>query len=143
MFDSTGDLRPGLNDPSPVTRVLILGYCDGATDGVMRLADGESAYRFDMIRDGIEEREFALRPLAPEAWDDLVAIIGEHIAPKWPNWVPLWKFPDFAIQKVVERKVDAILEGASVVEWEIATRDSVGFGSLTARPLIRARAVAV
>jgi len=143
MFDSTGDFQAGINAPSPVTRVLILGYCDGATDGVMQLGDGERVYRFEMIRDAAEEREFSVRPLAPDAWDDLVAIIAEHVAPKWPNWAPLWQFSNPAIQREVERKVDAILDGAGAVEWEIATPDPVGFCSVTARPMIRAGAVAV
>jgi len=48
MFES--DFRPGINDSSPVGRVLILGYSDGATGGVLHLAEGGRVYRFDMIR---------------------------------------------------------------------------------------------
>ena len=143
MFDTASEFQVGLNDPSPVTRVLILGYYDGATDGVLQLGDGKRVYRFDLIEDGAEAREFEFRPLAPESWDRLVAVIGEHIAPKWPRWAPVWRFPNPDIQAEVESKVDAILQRAGGVEWEITTPDPVGFTSLIARPMTLARAVAV
>jgi hypothetical protein len=42
------DFVPGVNDPSPVSRVVVFGYSDGATDGVMELAGG-AVYRFDQV----------------------------------------------------------------------------------------------
>ena len=148
MFDTAIDFHPGVNSPSPVTRVLILGYYDGATDGVLQLGDGERIYRFAMPPEGdsaeeTDGREFHLRPLPPESWDRLVAIIGEHIAPSWPNWAPIWRFPSPEIQRDVELRVDAILDRAGVVEWQIATGGEFGFDSPIAYPMNRARKVAI
>ncbi len=147
MFEMPIDFQPGINDPSPVTRVLILGYYDGATDGVLQLGEGERSYRFAMLQGGesAEEsdgREFQLRPLPPESWDRLVAIIGEHIPPSWPNWAPLWRFPSPEIQCDVEAEVDAILDRAGGVEWEIATYGAGEFGRVIATPSTCSKVVA-
>ena len=147
MFEMPIDFQPGINDPSPVTRVLILGYYDGPTNGVLRLGDGARIYRFDRTdEDGFpvstDGREFQLRPLPPESWDRLVAIIGEHIPPSWPNWAPLWRFPSPEIQRDVESEVDAILDRAGGVEWEIATYGVGEFGRVIATPSTCSKVVA-
>lgn len=140
------DFRVGNNDPSPVTRVLILGYYDGATDGVLQLGDGGRVYRFDLDQDAesnLEQRTFVLRPLPNESWEQLVGIIAEHIPPQWPYWVPLWRFPTPQIQHDVECRTDAILDQAGDDAWLITTSDPVAFQSFTARPAVRKRSLAV
>lgn len=133
------DFVPGLNDPSPVSRVIVFGYYDGATDGVMELADG-LVYRFDLADEthnpeGCDERQFDLRPLPPGSLDRLAAIIGEHITPAWPVWAPIWNFSTDVLKVEVERRVDAILDLASEPQWRITTSDTTSFGMLTALPL--------
>ena len=130
-------IRVGRNDPSPVSRVLILGYYDGATDGVLQLGDDGPVYRFDWSDevhnpDGSDARSYTLRPLAIDALDRLIAILADYHEPKWPAWLPQWQFPTPEIQADVTARVDAILAQADEPEWEIATSDTVTFASLEA-----------
>src|SRR4051812_42058969 len=111
---SLGALRRGGNDPSPVTRVLILGYYDGATDGVLQLGDGGPEYRFEMTRerhdpDGCDERTFDLRPLPAGALDRLADALAPYHAARWPVWAPLWTFPSDGARQAAEGLVAAIL----------------------------------
>lgn len=136
------EFREGWNAPSPVGRVLILGYYDGATDGVLQL-NGGRVYRFDLLdearnADGLDEREYELRPLPADALDRLVRAIGEYITPTWPVWLPVWRFPSPETEQAVRRQVDAVLEAAATPAWHIVTNDTVEFATLTARPLVRA-----
>ena len=133
-------IRVGRNNPSPVSRVLILGYYDGATDGVLQLGDGGPVFRFDWtdeVRnpDGCDARSYTLRPLDAGALDRLTAILADYHEPKWPAWLPQWQFPTAEIQTDVTAQVDAILAQADEPEWEIATFDTVTFASLEAVPL--------
>jgi len=140
------DFVSGLNDPSSVSRLIVFGYYDGATDGVLELANG-LVYRFDWTDethnpDGVDTRRYDLRPLPPDSFRQLTTIIGEHIAPTWPVWLPIWKFSTEQAQEAVERKVDAILERAGEPTWQISTAETTSFGTLTAVPLRSAVRVA-
>jgi hypothetical protein len=140
--------REGLNAPSPVTRVLILDYYDGAFGGVLQLGEGGPVFKFDCSKevpnpDGVDERHYDLQPLSSDALDRLERVIGEYIPSTWPTWLPVWTFPTAEIKESVNRKVDDILGCGGPAEWQIATSDTVNFGSLTARRLVRERAVAV
>jgi hypothetical protein len=130
------DFVPGLNDPSPVSRVFAFGYYDGATDGVLQLGDGGPVYRFDWAEEPTpgREREYTLRPLPAGSFERLAAIVGEHIEPHWPAWVPIWKFPSEEVQRDVERRVDAVLDQAGEPKWQITTSDTVSFGAVAAEP---------
>lgn len=140
------DFVPGLNDPSPVSRVIAFGYYDGATDGVLLLGDG-IGYRFDLAGethnpDRCDERRYTLRPLPAGSFEELAAVVGEHIEPRWPAWVPVWTFPSDEVRQDVERRVDAILEQADGLRWHITTSDTVRFGSVVperVRAAVRAK----
>ncbi len=142
------DFHEGLNEPSPVTRVLILGYSNGATNGVVQLGDGGLVYRFDLLDeaynpDGLDERLFELRPLPSDALGLLEQAIGYYITPNWPTWLPIWRFPTLEIERLVGQQVDGILDSAGPATWRIVTTDTVQFQTLTAQPLRRETAVAV
>ena len=134
-------IRVGRNDPSPVSRVLILGYYDGATDGVLQLGDDGPVYRFDWSDevhnpDGCDTRSYTLRPLAIDALDRLIAILADYHEPQWPTWLPQWQFPTPEIQTDVTAQVDAILAQADEPEWKILATDAVEFSSFDARPVL-------
>ena len=136
-------IHPGTNAPSPVSRVLILGFYDGATDGVLQLGDGGPVYRFDLCDEehnpeGCDTRSYILRPLADDALDRLTAILAEYHEPKWPAWLPVWQFPTPQIQADVTARVDAIL-AAGEPEWVITTTDTVEFTNFEAHPAVTAR----
>lgn len=132
------DFVPGLNDPSPVSRLLLTGFYDGATDGVMQLGDGGPVYLFNLADtpvDQDDERHYLLRTLPHDALDRLTAVIGEHIEPKWPTWVPIWAFPSDQVMADVDRRVGTILDQAGEPVWRITTSDTVQFGVVVAEQM--------
>ncbi len=131
------DFLPGHNDPSPITRVIILDFYDGALGGVMEVAGGGGAYRFECVNVTAEEphRAFDLRPLPAGSFDRLAGILGEHLDPRWPVWMPVWAFSTDDIREEVERRTDGILELAGEPRWRITTTDTVEFRSLVAEPV--------
>jgi hypothetical protein len=113
--------REGVDIPSPVREVLALGYYDGPTDGVLRCGD-RRVYRFELLtweQQTQDLRVFALSPLPPAAWDQLIALCTCQEAPRWPVWVPSW-------HEGRNEPVDAILQQAGPVEWVLATEDLHG-----------------
>ncbi|MFO0799747.1 MAG: hypothetical protein U0804_19930 [Gemmataceae bacterium] len=115
----------------PASRVLILGFYDGATDGVVEFGPG-SVYRFDWADDSPErcgdpERTFTFRPLPADALDRLTAVITPFHAPGWPVWLPDWSFPTAADRDAVTAAVDAILSEAGARAASVTTADTVGF----------------
>jgi hypothetical protein len=120
----------------PVTRVLILGYYDGATDGVLQFGDG-AEYRFDMTDeernpDGLNKRTFDLRPLRTGSLDRIAAALAPYHPVRWPVWAPLWTFPTDADRLALERVVDEVLAEAGPAEWVLATSDTVEFATFRA-----------
>ena len=97
---------------SAVGRVLVLGYYDGATDGVMEF--GEAVYRFDPADEGdlvpdVVVRRYTLRPVPADALDRLAAALALLGPATWPVWCPRWQFPTADDQRAAEAAVDAIL----------------------------------
>jgi hypothetical protein len=130
---------PKATPPTGARRVLILGYYDGATDGVLE-ADTGDVYRFDLLNEthnpeGLDHRSFALRLLPAGSLDRLTEAIGPHIPPTWPVWLPVWRFPNDATRQDVEQTVDAVLAQAGDLLWEVRPKDTVTFESMVATPL--------
>jgi hypothetical protein len=131
------DFVPGVNDPSPVTRLLLFGFYDGATDGVMQLGEGGPEYHFDWTDENLAgdiNRRYRLRPLPAGSLDQLAAVVGEHIKPNWPVWLPQWQFPTVEIRAEVDARIDAVLRQAQEPTWHITTEDLISFRSVVAEP---------
>lgn len=139
---STG-IREGINDPSPITRVVALDWSDGPTGGLLQIGDAD-IYRFQLIdsRSGspeeIDIRVYGLHPLPGDAMDRLVDALAATQAPQWPVFCPIWTFPSEDVRVRVEREVDAILEQAGPLEWVIV--GDIGLGPVRALPVELARA---
>jgi hypothetical protein len=124
----------GVHEPRPASRVLVLGYYDGATDGVIELGPGK-VYRFDLTEEvhlvvGRDERTYTLRPLPTDALDRIVAVIAPfHQEPLWPAWAPLWTFPTEADDDRATAEVDAILNEATNPIGRLTTADYWDFRS--------------
>jgi hypothetical protein len=117
----------GADYPSPVTHVIGLGFYDGVTNGVLKTADG-SVYTFDLTDeqynpDGLDRRTFELAPLPATALDAIVRALEPHLSPRWPCWVPLWKFPSEDARLDAEAAVDRILAGAGTPAWRVTSAD--------------------
>jgi len=128
-------LQEGTNCPSPITRVIAFDYYDGPREGVLQLGEGGEVYRFslfDVIRPAPAHPEeediwlFALSRLPPQTWDRLIDLLAPYLQPRWPVWVPLWRFPTEAVRKQIDAQIDALLGSAGPVAWRVTTTDLLG-----------------
>jgi hypothetical protein len=132
MKDSRS-LHEGTNCPSPITRVLAFDYHDGPREGILQLGDGGEVYRFVLIEeiertgpDADNVRVFGLSPLPPQTLDQITDLVSPYSKPRWPVWVPLWRFPTETIRQEIDSRVEALLEPVGPVVWRITTTDLVG-----------------
>jgi hypothetical protein len=137
------EFREGVNDPSPIMRVIALDWYDGPTSGVLQLGDAGPVYRFAMLDEhqlpaDTEVRVYGLYPLPPGAFERLAGAISSHMTPRWPVWVPLWQFPADEARQAVENLTDGILKQAGPLTWVVM--GDLGGGPVRALPVRAARA---
>src|ERR1700722_16644413 len=114
----------GQHYPSPVAKIIGLGYYDGVTNGILRTGDG-FVYTFEMIGeiqgsdDGEDIRQFELKPLPTDAFELIVSAIAPYHVPMWPSWTPIWKFPDEATMAAVDSLIDKQLKRAGQTAWVV------------------------
>lgn len=126
---ANGASRPhdGLNRVSTPPRVIVLGFYDGPTDGVIQFGDHGPVFRFEMPEQDDQlarhagSREYHFCPLPPDALDRVTAVISAYVPPTEPVWFPVWRFPTPEIERSVSAAVDAILAEAGPVEWRVTT----------------------
>lgn len=97
--------------------IVALGYIDGPTAGVLRLKDG-SVLRFKMVAYDLarELRVLTLGTLTSTDFDAIVATIqGALGAPRWPTWVPLWKFANLDQRRETEAIINGVFGKATTV----------------------------
>lgn len=107
--------------PSPVQRILALGFYDGPTEGVLQCGPGR-VYHFEILAwdpETQDVRVFSLAPMPPAACDRLAELFARREKPRWPMWVPSW-YED------LKEETDAVLRQAGPVEWVVATEDLMG-----------------
>ncbi len=134
-------LHDGPNRHSLPPRVIALGFYDGLTNGLIQFADG-TEYRFDESDEPDHHggaRTFDLAPLPAGSFDRAAAVIGAHIPPKWPTWVPIWQFTSADVQRTVEAETDAILSEAGPVSWVVSASDYHTFTNFRASQLPRSQ----
>jgi hypothetical protein len=124
----TQRLHEGLNYPSPFTRVLGLGFYDGPTNGVLDVGEDGAVFKFDMVNElmnpeGVDLRVFGLAPLPGTALVELADAYGRYQNPRWPLWVPIWRFPTLADQQEMEQVTDQVLQQAGPLQWVVAAYD--------------------
>jgi hypothetical protein len=142
---TAGDLREGVNDPSPIARVLILDYYDGPLGGVLRLGGG-AVFRYALLderqldtNDSVDIRVYGLYPLAADALDRLTEVLTPHTTPpRWPVWCPHWQFANDETRRQVDGAAEDILKRAGRLSW-VVVGDLTG-GPFRAIPVQVARA---
>jgi hypothetical protein len=140
---TTPAFQEGLNDPSPIDRVIVFGWYDGPTNGVLQLGKDGPVYRFALLDEGqlqddTDHRAYGLYALPGEVWSRLVTAIAPYIAPRWPVWVPMWRFPSDEIRQAVERETAQVLASAGPLSWVIV--GALGTGNVRALPVRASRA---
>jgi hypothetical protein len=136
------EIHEGINDPSPIGRVIALAWYDGPTGGVLQVANG-AVYRFAMLderqeADAVDLRVYGLYPLPGDAFARLTDAIAPHISPRWPVWCPHWQFPTDEVRRAVEARTDEIVNRAGPLTW-VVVGDLDG-GPVRALPVRAARA---
>ena len=70
--------------PSPVLKILALGYYDGPTDGLLQCENG-LVYRFEILAwdsEAQDVRVFSLAPMPPTAFDRLAELFARREKPR-------------------------------------------------------------
>ena len=127
-------IHEGMDYPSPISRVLALGYYDGPINGVLQWGEAGAVYKFDYVFDLIDGatapdnglldlRVFTLAPLPPNALTDLAAAYSRFWPPRWPVWVPMWQFANKADEAAMNRLTDQVLKQAGPANWVLAAYD--------------------
>jgi hypothetical protein len=107
------------------TRMILLGYYDGATDGLIQF-NGPTGpvYRFVMPDEDEQlsrpfgtPREYTFSPLPADAMDRLEAGLSPFMTPERPVWGVNWQFPTPGDERTADALCEAILSGAGPVEW--------------------------
>jgi hypothetical protein len=126
-------LHQGQRYPSPVTKVLALGWHDGPTNGVLECEPGGQVFKFDLL-DEVRQwpwedqdlRIFSLAPLPPTALRELATAYAAYFELHWPVCVPVWTFSTSADRQILESLTDQVLQQAGPISWIIATCDFQG-----------------
>lgn len=121
---STIELREGVNDPSPIRRVIAWDWHDGPVEGALQIGDGGPAFKFALLEetngasDG-DVRVYGLYSLPGDAFEQITTLLSSISAPTWPVWWPVWKFPDDATRQSVEIRLQEITDRVGPLTWVV------------------------
>jgi hypothetical protein len=126
---ANGTMHPhqGPNRPATPPRIIVLGFYDGPTEGVIQFGDRGPVFQFTMpdedrqLASQSDQREYAFQPLPPDALDRLAVTLARYLPPSWPVWIPLWRFPSPEVEQSISETIDAILAAAGPPQWRVKT----------------------
>lgn len=110
-----------LGDPS---RLILLGYYDGPTEGVIEFEGGRS-FHFEMPNEEHQLsnrsllREYTFTALPAGSVDRLETVLAEHLTPCRPIWNVNWVFPSAAAESRTNEQVSGILSQAAAPAWAV------------------------
>jgi hypothetical protein len=114
------------------SRLIILDFYDGVSEGILGLGSAGQVYHIKMSNNSDwEPRTFDVYQLPDSAIDDSVRILGESQTPKWPAWYPIWEFNDEKTQRAVEAVFDQIVSQGKRTDWEFTSSDISDLESVT------------
>lgn len=108
-------------------RVLVTGYFDGPTEGIIDLGEPIGVFCFDeMAFDAERETRVSRLSAVPiDLFERIVDALSSVFGPpKWPFWIPLWQFEDENVKRKIESQLDA-LRARAVVTLAVLTDDSL------------------
>jgi len=136
MIEFNGVANHDLNRSGGAYRVLVTEFYDGAVEGLIQFTESGPVYLFRMVGDvNTRPRSWDLQPMPWNAIEEFVRIVAPHLTPKWPVWVPVWKFPTPEIEEAMMAQTQSILDAADDAVWQIKSDDLYGFSHCTARRL--------
>lgn len=114
-------LRPSRR--SPFEKIIAFDYEDGPTAGLVHDDDRPATYRFDVLAidvDGVHNHElwdrgeevriFKLAQLPSGVFDRFLELLTAVESPRWPIWVPGLCSSSEAVQDLIAREIDLLLE---------------------------------
>jgi hypothetical protein len=101
------DTPEGLGE---LSNMLAFDYYDGPVSGAALSADGQAAYRFQMVDWDLthDVRIFVLSPLPIGSFKRLVSLFSRYDVPRWPVWALNGSFPTDEAAEGVYSEIDAI-----------------------------------
>lgn len=116
------EVREGLCDPSPIHRVMAFGWYDGPEEGILQFGDHGPDFRFATLfkqkeSDDAETWVYGLFPLPEGSLQRVVDGLSKFVHPRWPCWVPIWKFPTDGDTRLMDQLVDGIIAQSGPLTW--------------------------
>jgi len=111
------------NAEAPFSKLLVLGFYDGPTSGILQCGTCSAVYKFDMLDwDDIHEvRVFRLASLPVDSLDQCVKALAQPKPPRWPVWVPSrWDLSSDEARELADRDVQRILATEKPAELVVA-----------------------
>lgn len=114
----------GKSDPSPIQRVIAFGWYDGPEEGVLQFGDDGPVFRFTTLfkqpeTDDVETWVYGLFPLPDGSLQRIADALSKYAPPRWPCWVPVWKFPTENDSQSIDQLIDSIVAQAGPLTWII------------------------
>jgi hypothetical protein len=102
--------------------MVALDFYDGPTSGVMQCQVCSAEYRFTMLDwdDQQGDRVYALEPLPPKSFRQVVDILSAYEPPKLPLWFPLRQYPSKQVYELVEKQLAEIMDKAGAANTVVA-----------------------
>ena len=119
---SNTSFREGLNDPSPITRIIALRWYDGPTEGILQVGDdGVYAFRTHLedIVDSIDQldsRVYGLNALPLDSFERITQVLALVDQPRWPVWCPTWRTPG-SWSSICDNEINDLLKEAGPMTW--------------------------
>jgi hypothetical protein len=109
-------------------RVLVTGYYDGPTEGIIDFGDefGVFCFKEAAFDNEREVRVLKLARVAPEPFEAIIGALRSNLGPpKWPFWVPMWKFSDENARLAIESELNAYCATGKLM-LAVLTDDALG-----------------
>jgi len=110
--------------PSPFERIIALDWYDGLKAGLAACAAAKRAYAIEFRSWDDEEtrRIYTLSPFAFADFERVVAVPSGSLGPpRWPMWLPVWRFHSRLAQETAERALATLAEKAQEPTFVILT----------------------
>jgi hypothetical protein len=108
-------------------RVLVTGYFDGPTAGIIDLGDEFGVFCFEEVAfdNDRQARVFRLSAVPSNLFQIIINALSSVFGPpKWPFWMPIWQFEDENVRCTIESQLDALCARAEVT-LAVLTNDSL------------------
>ena len=117
-------LTEGINQPSPIRRVIAWDWHDGLVEGLLQVGDSGPTFKFSLLEESSDATEnelkvYGLYAMPSESFSQVTELLSAYSRPNWPVWWAVWKFPSDEIRNSVEGRLNEITDLAGSLSWII------------------------